>query len=248
MLSYLQVHFFVKALQVDHAYASWSTVRQCSDYKLQWPSTGMRFETLIWWNSFVYLPLCFITQINSVLEWVGIQSFVHTATLRCHKIIDHNPSYKFSIHRPDPASWIWRIEAFLSLPIQQGKDHGYSHISRPTSHSRTLHLSKTYQMLQKNQLQQMMGSRKWGECRSPLGHNSLWLRWTGPTIHRIIILLDLLNRLPEVKMEHIHRDLNDFTDNLASYARSNPGLSLFHRGMDLPHWITNAAEQVALCF
>lgn len=58
----------------------------------------------------------------------------------------------------------------------------------------------------------------------------------------------LLNRMLEVKMGHIHRDLNEFADKLAPYARSNPELLLFHRSMDLPHWITNVAEQIGFCF
>ena len=57
-----------------------------------------------------------------------------------------------------------------------------------------------------------------------------------------------INVMPEVIVNHIPRNLNDFADKLASYARSNPGLSLFHRGMQLPHWINIAAAEVGFCF
>ena len=48
--------------------------------------------------------------------------------------------------------------------------------------------------------------------------------------------------------EIMPRDYNDLLDTIASYAHQNPGLSLFHKDMDLPRWIIETASGLGLNF
>lgn len=52
---------------------------------------------------------------------------------------------------------------------------------------------------------------------------------------------NLLRRCPANWLEYTNRSLNPMAYELAWFALKNPSISLFHRGMDLPNWVAEAA-------
>lgn len=50
------------------------------------------------------------------------------------------------------------------------------------------------------------------------------------------------------KVEYIYRDMNSVADEIAKFALTNPVISLFHRGLDLPNWLVEAAAASDLSF
>ena len=58
----------------------------------------------------------------------------------------------------------------------------------------------------------------------------------------------LLHLLQNTTIHYVPRDLNTIAEALANYRRLNPGLSLFHKGLQLPNWLMDITKNAALTF
>lgn len=57
-----------------------------------------------------------------------------------------------------------------------------------------------------------------------------------------------LSKAQSARVCAVSKNANVFTDRLAMHARYNTEFSLFHKELDLPHWIENVAEEPGLVF